>query len=49
MQDHRQQLAEFFLYLCRELKVIVSVIKGYRSDLSYVFSLLGLDFTSSSH
>ena len=55
MQGHFLVLAEFFLYLRRELKLtasmkkklkltgIVSVIKDHRSALNHVFILSGMD------
>ena len=46
MQENFQQLAEFFLYLKRELKLIVLVIKGYRSACNNVFILSGMDIAS---
>ena len=41
-----QQLAEFYFYLWKELKLSVSVSKGYRSTCNHVFILSGMDIAS---
>ena len=41
-----QKTAEFFMYLHRELELIVPAIDGYRSALDYVFTLTGTDLAS---
>ena len=42
-----QQIAEFFLYLPKELKLTVSAIKGYRSAVNHVYTLGGTDLASN--
>ena len=42
-----KQLAEFFVYLQRELKFTVSA-KGYQSALNYVFTLIGKEIATDS-
>ena len=44
--DTFQQLAEFFLYLRKELKLTVPAIKSCRSALNRVFVLCGMDIVS---
>ena len=41
------QKAEFFLYLHRELKLLVPAVKSYCSVLNHVFSLAGLDLADN--
>ena len=44
-----QQIAEFFLYLRKELKLLVLAIRTYKATLSHVCSLKNLDLTANSH
>ena len=41
------QIAEFFLYMLRMLKLSISAGKGYRSAFNHVFSLGGTDLAAS--
>ena len=42
----KQQLAEFFLYMWKELELTVSAGKDYRLALSHVFIQPGMDIAS---
>ena len=41
------QRAQFFLYLCRELRFPVLAINGYRATLNLVFDLIGMDLAAN--
>ena len=40
-------LAKFLLYVQRELKLLVPVVKGYHAALGHVFSLAGKDLAAN--
>ena len=42
-----QQIAEFFLYLRRELKLLVPAVNGYRAACDSVFSLTCVDLAAN--
>ena len=42
-----QQIAKFFLYHRKELKLLVLVVKGYRVVLDHVFSRAGFDLAAN--
>ena len=42
---HREQ--EFFLYLCRKLKLYIPAVKGYRATVNHVLSMAGTDLATS--
>ena len=42
-----QQIAEFFLYLHRELKMSIPAVKGHCAVLTHVFSLAGVDLAAN--
>ena len=41
------QVAEFFLCLQRELKLMVPAVKAFQAAFDHVFSLAGMDLASS--
>ena len=41
------EIAEFFLFLCQELGLFVSAVKGFRAALNHVFLPTGLDLAAS--
>ena len=43
-----QQIAEFFLYLCQDLKLLVPLVKGYHAALNHVFSLAEVDLAANT-
>ena len=42
-----QAIVQFFFHLCEELKLMVSLIKGYKSAFHQVFSLTGKDLAGN--
>ena len=42
-----QQLAEFLLYLWKELKISVLAVKGYRSTISHIFPLSRMNIAAN--
>ena len=43
------QIAEFFLYIWKELKLSVPTFMGHRATLNYVFSLAGKNLVANCY